>query len=58
MKFDRDIYVAEKCQIANAFSALEQANNISESEKTTIRVCLSNYNSMLDADAGKEDVAI
>ena len=54
MKFDRDIYMAEKSQIANAFSALEQANNISENEKTTIRVCLSNYNSLLDADAENE----
>ena len=54
MIYDKDMYLAEKSQIANAFSALEQANNISENEKTTMRVCLSNYNSLLDADAGKE----
>lgn len=48
--FDRDLYLAEKCQLASAFGALEQADNISDGEKTIIRRCLSNYNAMLDAE--------
>ena len=50
MKLDRDMYMADKCQIASAFGALEQADNISADEKATIRRCLSNYNSMIDAE--------
>lgn len=48
--FDRDLYLANKSEIASAFGALEQADNISENEKAIIRRCLSNYNSMLDAE--------
>lgn len=48
--FDRDLYLANKSEIASAFSALELADNISEDEKATIRRCLSNYNSKLDAE--------
>lgn len=45
-----EIYLANKSEIASAFGALEQADNISEDEKAIIRRCLSNYNSMLDAE--------
>ena len=48
--FDRDLYLANKSEIASAFSSLELADNISEDEKATIRRCLSNYNSKLDAE--------
>ena len=48
--FDMEIYLANKSEIASAFGALEQADNISEDEKAIIRRCLSNYNSMLDAE--------
>lgn len=48
--FERDLYLANKSEIASAFSALEQADNISENEKAIIRRCLSNYNSTLDAE--------
>lgn len=48
--FDHDLYLANKSEIASAFGALEQADNISEDEKAIIRRCLSNYNSMLDAE--------
>lgn len=44
------MYLANKSEIASAFGALEQADNISEDEKAIIRRCLSNYNSMLDAE--------
>ena len=44
--FDRDLYLANKSEIASAFGALEQADNISDGEKTVIRRCLSNYNSI------------
>ena len=48
--FDMEIYLANKSEIASAFGALEQADNISEDEKAIIRRCLSNYNSMLNAE--------
>ena len=48
--FDMDMYLANKSEVATAFGVLEQADNISEDEKTIIRRCLSNYNSMLDAE--------
>ena len=48
--FDRYLYLANKSEIARAFGALEQADNISDGEKAIIRRCLSNYNSLLDAE--------
>lgn len=53
--FDRDLYLANKSEIASAFGALEQADNISEDEKAVIRRCLSNYNSMLDASKEEDN---
>lgn len=50
INFDIEMYLANKSEIASAFGALEQADNISEDEKAIIRRCLSNYNSLLDAE--------
>lgn len=53
--FDHELYLVEKSQLASAFGAVEQADNISEDEKAVIRRCLSNYNSMLDASKEKDN---
>lgn len=56
--FERDLYLANKSEIASAFSALEMAENISDDEKATIRRCLSNYNSMLDAEKKESEETV
>ncbi len=53
--FDHELYLVEKSQLASAFGAVEQADNISEDEKAVIRRCLSNYNSMLDASKEEDN---
>lgn len=46
--FDKEVYVANKCSIASAFSALELVSELPNEELENIRYCLSGFNMMIE----------